>query len=227
MGHCCSRPAQRPLAHLSRESYLLKSRGGCGELSAARNSSNFRRKRAVVGLRNAASLANMETRIVRQPVAPSSSGRDDRIGSLYTNEEEEEDEEAEGEGDGEEDAEDEEQEYVQTEVSATNSRRKRKPPTYWHEIENVRKEVSMFWADLGVASNKVSGSSVGLAKAATSSMSIFPVSRKESNHTHGCSASRIDAKSVTQDAGGYVNVLLRTTAVLVFNMKHDAPEREL
>ena len=33
--------------------------------------------------------------------------------------------------------------------------KKRKPPTYWVKEDNVRAEIMMFWANLGVESNKV------------------------------------------------------------------------
>ena len=44
-----------------------------------------------------------------------------------------------------------------TNTNAPITRRKRKPPAYWASEENVRKEVEMFWAKLGVKSNKVGG----------------------------------------------------------------------
>ena len=42
-----------------------------------------------------------------------------------------------------------------TNATTATTRRKRKPPAYWASEENVRKEVEMFWAKLGVVSNKV------------------------------------------------------------------------
>ena len=42
-----------------------------------------------------------------------------------------------------------------TATATTTIRKKRKPPAYWASEENVRKEVEMFWAELGVVSNKV------------------------------------------------------------------------
>lgn len=39
--------------------------------------------------------------------------------------------------------------------SLTGPMKRRKPPTYWAKEDNVRREVVMFWAKLGIESDKV------------------------------------------------------------------------